>query len=104
MPGFSVSKNIGTSKTTEGAFTYATRLAWYPVSPTWSLVGEIVGASGEGTAPAEYRVGPRWEPNPHVVIALTYDQEFHSSTGAGFEMGLMLFTPPFFSVGGAHKK
>lgn len=39
-----------------------------------------------------------------MVIALTYDQEFHSSTGAGFEMGLMLFTPPFFSVGGAHKK
>ena len=77
-------------------------MAWSPVSafpPTWSLVGEITGAEGAGTAPAEYRVGPRWEPNAHVVVAVTYDAEFKGSHGAGWEAGLMLFTPPFFGAG-----
>ena len=93
MPGASVT-NHG-----KGIFTYTTRLAWYPESPTWSLVGEIVGAKGEGTSPPEYRAGFRFEPNPYAVFAITYDQEFSSLSGAGVEFGMMLFTPPFFGIG-----
>jgi hypothetical protein len=102
MPGFSVTRNLTsattTSNSTGGAFTYATRLAWYPISPNWSVVGEVLGAEGKGTSPAEYRVGPRWEPNQHVVIALTYDQEIGGHNGARFEVGVMLFSPPFFCI------
>ena len=99
MPGASVTRDIGPNETTGGAFTYATRLAWYPRGPLWSLVGEVVGAEGKGTAPAEYRVGLRWEPDPHAVFAFTYDHEFNGDNGAGFELGMMVFSPPFFSVG-----
>jgi hypothetical protein len=98
MPGASVSTNDESADS--WLFTYATRMAWYPVSPTWSAVGEIVGAEGPGAAPAEYRVGLRWEPNQHGVFALTYDTEFDGTTGAGWEIGMMLFTPPFFCIGG----
>lgn len=96
MPGASVSTDFGPENTTEPVFTYATRLAWYPTTPAWSLVGEVVGAEGAGTAPPEYRVGFRWEPNPYAVFALTYDQEFEGGDGgAGWELGMMLFSPPF---------
>lgn len=102
MPGFSATRNVATNTRinagTAWAFTYATRLAWYPISPKWSLVGEVVGAEGKGTSPPEYRVGPRWEPNQHVVIALTYDQEIGGSNGAKWELGAMLFSPPFFCI------
>jgi hypothetical protein len=98
MPGGSVT-NKG-----KGIFTYATRLAWYPTTPTWSVVGEIVGAEGQGTSPPEYRVGLRLEPNPYAVFALTYDQEFTTSSGAGWELGMMLFSPPFFGIGLSHPK
>lgn len=100
MPGVSVTTGYGTEDEAAWVFTYATRLAWYPTSPTWSVVGEIVGAEGDGTAPAEYRAGLRWEPNAHAVFALTYDQEFEGGdNGAGVEVGMMLFSPPFFGIG-----
>jgi hypothetical protein len=99
MPGISMNKDLASAEPATWLFTYATRLAWYPTAPTWSLVGEVVGAEGEGTAPPEYRVGFRWEPNPHAVFALTYDEEFGGSGGAGWEIGMMLFSPPFFCIG-----
>ncbi len=99
MPGASMTTDFGQENSTEWVFTYATRLAWYPTSPTWSIVGEVVGAEGEGTAPPEYRVGFRWEPNPYAVFAITYDQEFEGDAGAGWEIGMMLFSPPFFCIG-----
>jgi hypothetical protein len=99
MPGASVTRDFGEESSTVWAFTYATRLAWYPTAPTWSVVGEVVGAEGEGTSNPEYRVGLRWEPTQHAVFALTYDDEFGDRTGAGFELGMMLFTPPFFGIG-----
>lgn len=99
MPGASISTDVGTNETSSAIFTYATRLAWYPKSPTWSLVGEIVGAEGKGTASPEYRIGLRLEPNAHAVFALTYDDEFDGNDGAGWEIGMMLFTPPFFGIG-----
>jgi hypothetical protein len=99
MPGASVTTDFGPENTTAWVFTYTSRMAWYPASPTWSIVGEVVGAEGKGTAPAEYRAGLRWEPNPYAVFALTYDQEFKSNNGAGWEFGMMLFSPPFFCIG-----
>jgi hypothetical protein len=101
MPGASVSTDIGAEGEVAWLFTYATRLAWYPTSPKWSMVGEIVGAEGEGTAPPEYRVGLRLEPNQYAVFALTYDEELEGgNNGAGWEIGMMLFSPPFFCIGG----
>jgi hypothetical protein len=100
MPGASMTANYGPDDITSWIFTSTTRVAWYPTQPTWSLVGEVVGAEGEGTAPPEYRVGLRWEPNPYAVFALTYDAEFEGGDdGAGWEIGMMLFTPPFFGIG-----
>jgi hypothetical protein len=100
MPGASVTTDYGPDNTAAWLFTYTTRLAWYPTNPTWSLVGEVVGAEGKGSSPWEYRAGLRWEPNQHAVFALTYDDEFKGrGDGAGFEIGMMLFTPPFFCIG-----
>jgi hypothetical protein len=98
MPGFSASRNLNNEKGLSWTFTYATRLAWSPISPKWSIVGEVVGAEGKGTAPPEYRFGPRWEPNQYAVFALTYDQEFGGHNGAKFELGMMLFSPQFFCI------
>jgi hypothetical protein len=100
MPGFSASTEYGTDSSAAWTFTYATRLAWYPASPKWSVVGEVLGAEGPGTSPPEYRVGLRWEPNQHTVFAVTYDQEFGGANGARWEAGMMLFTPPFFCIRG----
>lgn len=96
MPGASVTKNYGSDNETAWAFTYATRLAYYPFSPMLSIVGEVMGSEGELNTPAEYRVGLRWEPSQYAVFAITYDHEFEGGTkGAGLEVGVMLFTPPF---------
>lgn len=99
MPGASVTFDQGNGTADRGAFTYSTRLAWYPTS-TWSLVGEVFGAEGGATTIPEYKIGPRWEPNQHVVLAVTYGQEFNGDNGARFEAGAMLFTPPFLKIGG----
>jgi len=104
MPGASITMDYGTRDVTAAAFTYSTRLAYYPTSPTWSIVGEVFGAEGDVTSIPEYKVGPRWEPNQHVVLALTYGQEFNGSNGAGWEVGAMLFSPPFLCLGGCDKQ
>lgn len=95
MPGASMTRHYGDEDETVWAFTYSTRLAWYPFNPELSIVGEIYSSEGELDVPVEYRVGLRWEPNQYAVFALTYDDEFKGSNGAGFEFGIMLFTPPF---------
>jgi hypothetical protein len=96
MPGASITKNYGSENETVWAFTYATRLAYYPFNPTLSIVGEVMGSEGELDVPAEYRVGLRWETSQYSVFAITYDHEFkNGTTGAGWEFGVMLFTPPF---------
>jgi len=95
MPGASMTRHYGDEDETVWAFTYSTRLAWYPFNPELSIVGEIYSSEGELDVPVEYRVGLRWEPNQYTVFALTYDDEFKGSNGAGFEFGIMLFTPPF---------
>ncbi|HET9950817.1 MAG TPA: hypothetical protein VFS09_03370 [Candidatus Eisenbacteria bacterium] len=95
MPGLSVTRQYGEGEETVGAFTYATRMAWYPTSPEISLVGEVYGSKGQTEATPEYRVGLRWEPSQSAVFALSYDDEFDGINGAGVEFGVMLFTPSF---------
>ena len=104
MPGASVTRDFGEEKTTAWAFTYATRLAYYPFSPTLSVVGETYGTMSKSIPKPEYRVGLRWEPNQYAVFALSYDNGFAGHKGGGFEIGMMLFSPPFFCIGDCGKK
>lgn len=103
MPGASTTVNYGEDKTTAWSFTYATRLAWYPIGPKGSIVGEIFGAEGQAPALPEYKIGLRWEPSQYAVFAVTWGQEFRGNNGAGLEFGVMLFTPPFVCLGGCGK-
>ena len=99
MPGASVTKHYGPEEKTAWAFTYSTRLAWYPYNPTLSVVGEIFGSEGNLNTRPEYRTGLRWEPDQYSVLAVSYSDELGGNHGAGWEVGLMLFTPPFFGIG-----
>jgi hypothetical protein len=98
MPGASVTRNFGVDEGTAAAFTYSTRLAWYPFDMETSIVGEVFGSEGEVRAIPEYKIGIRWEPNQYAVLALTYGEEFDGPKGAGFEFGMMFFTPPFLKL------
>jgi hypothetical protein len=100
MPGASMTVNYGETDDTSWAFTYATRLAWYPKGPELALVGEIYGVASDADARPEYKAGLRWEPTPNATFALTYGHEFNGSNGAGFEFGVMLFTPAFACFNG----
>jgi hypothetical protein len=104
MPGANVTRQYGPDSTTAWGFTYSTRLAWYPIGPKWSLVGEMFGTEGGVTAIPEYKIGVRWEPSQYAVFALTYGHEFKGTTGAGIEFGIMLFSPPFLCFKGCKKK
>lgn len=101
MPGVSFGKHLEEDGETEESvfsFTYSTRLAWYPMNPKWAIVGEVYGSAGKSNLPPEFKVGLRWEPSLYVNIAFTYDHRFDGSTGDGFEIGLMVFTPPFLKL------
>ena len=100
MPGATVTRQYGPDGTTAVGFTYSTRLAYAPWDPRWGLVGEVFGTEGEVEALPEYKIGIRWEPSQYATFAFTYGQEFKGNKGAGFEFGIMLFTPPFARLGG----
>nr|WP_214460498.1 hypothetical protein [Flavihumibacter fluvii] len=95
MPGASMTVDYGSKNMTAWGITYSTRLAWYPLGPKVSIVGEVFGMTGPAGSPTEYKGGLRWEPSQYAVFALTYGQEFKGNNGAGFELGVMIFTPPF---------
>lgn len=98
MPGASVTRDISEDEVSGWAFTYSTRLAYNPWGPKFSIVGEVFGSEGEtGTIP-EYKFGPRYDLSQYATFALTYGQEFNGNKGAGFELGVMLFTPPFAKI------
>lgn len=99
MPGYSLTKDYGEDNSTAWAYTYSTRVAWYPFNPEWAAVGEIYGTGGEVPFVAQYKFGVRWEPSQYAVFALTYGHEIHGENGAGVEFGVMLFTPPFARFG-----
>jgi hypothetical protein len=100
MPGGSYTFDSGTSEELGWSFTYSTRLAWYPKGPKTAIVGEVFGGVGQVETPAEFKTGLRWEPTQHATFALTYGQEFTSHLGAGWQLGMMLFTPPYFCIKG----
>ena len=100
MPGVSTTRDYGTQKVTVVSFTYSTRLAWYPFNDKGSVVGEMFGVMGGAAAVPEYKIGWRWEPSQYAVFAITYGNEINGHNGAGFEIGAMLFTPPFACLGG----
>jgi len=107
MPGVSLTRNYGEEKTDGWGFTYSSRLAWYPWHPKnakWSVVGEVFGSAGETGGLPEFKAGLRWEPSQYTVLAFTFGQEFGGNNGAGFELGVMLFTPPFACLAGCVEK
>ena len=99
MPGVSVTNKYDGEASSAWAFTYATRLAYYPFSPKLAAVGELFGSEGEVYSLPEYRLGLRWEPSQYANLALTYGSKFNGTRGAGFEFGIMIFTPPFACIG-----
>jgi hypothetical protein len=99
MPGVSMTRNYGANESTAWSFTYSTRLAWYAFGPNASFVGEVFGSKGQTVNHPDYKIGWRWEPSQYVVWAFTYGGEFNGTNGAGFEVGVMLFTPPFLCSG-----
>ncbi len=104
MPGVSYTRQYGVDDAPAWAFTYSARTAWYPKGPRIALVGELFGAEGEVVSIPEYKAGIRWEPDQFQTFALTYGPEFNGSNGARLEVGMMLFTPPFFCVRGCRPK
>jgi hypothetical protein len=106
MPGASVTRKYEKGKDEENnawGFTYSTRLAWYVFNERWAVVGEVFGTEGDVYAKPEYKIGVRWEPNQHAAWAFTYGQEFNGTEGAGFEIGVMIFTPQFACFGPCKK-
>lgn len=100
MPGVSRTDDYGDTKKTAWAFTYATRLAWYPFDPKLALVSEVFGTKGQVSSVPEFRTGVRWEPSQYANFALTYGNKTDYSPGAGWEIGIMLFTPRFACIKG----
>jgi hypothetical protein len=98
MPGASLTRKYQGEKY-NWAFTYSTRLAWYFYRSELAVVGEVFGTEGQVVAIPEYKIGIRWEPTQHLAIAATWGQEFNGMEGAGFEIGMMVFTPQFACFG-----
>ena len=101
LPGATVNLDHKQSNSTAWGFTYSSRLAVYKVIPHTALVGEVFGTAGEANSPFSYRAGFRYE-QPRWILAATYSSSFDGVSGAGFEIGLMIFTNPLF--GPNHKR
>jgi len=98
MPGGMVDFDYGNNKKTAWGFTYSTRIAIYKIIPQSAIVGEIYGTAGELYSEAEYKVGIRWEPNNTVIPAITYGAGVDGSSGPGFEIGVVIYTPQFLKL------
>ena len=95
MPGALVDLDYGNNKETAWGFTYSTRVAVYNVIPNTPIVGEVFGTEGQAYSKPEYKIGLRYEANSFIVPAISYGGCFDGSLGAGFEIGVMIFSPPF---------
>jgi len=98
MPGGMVDFDYGNSKEAAWGFTYSTRMAIYKIIPECAIVGEYYGTAGELYSTPEFKAGIRWEPNETVVSALTYGSAIEGLSGPGFEIGVIIFTPPFLKL------
>lgn len=104
MTGVTYKQHYGSDGNPAWSFTYSSRLAWYPFSPKWSMVGEVFGSEGQSVSIPQFKLGIRYEPNDNDVFSITYGQQFNGTQGALFEIGMMIYTPPFLSFGGRHKR
>lgn len=95
MPGAMVDFAYGDKKETAWGITWSTRLAIYKVIPKTGIVGEIYGTEGSAYSKPEFKVGLRWEPNDFIIPAITYSSGLNGSMGAGFEVGVIIFTPQY---------
>jgi len=98
MPGGMVDFDYGNNKKTAWGFTYSTRIAVYKIIPQSAIVGEIYGTAGEQYSKPEYKIGIRWEPNNTFVPAITYGSAIDGTRAAGFEIGVMIFSPQFLKL------
>jgi len=95
QPGALVDFDYGNNKETAWGFTYSTRVAIYRVIPQTAIIAELYGTEGKAYSKPEYRVGIRWEPNSYIVPAISYGSCFDGSPGAGFELGIVIYSPQF---------
>lgn len=95
MPGALVDFDHGNNRASSWGFTWSTRVAVYKIIPKTAIVGEAYGTEGQVSAMPEYKAGLRWEPNSFIVVAGTYGAQLNGDKGAGFELGVMIFTPQF---------
>lgn len=98
MPGGIVDFDYGNNKKTAWGFTYSTRIAVYKIIPQSAIVGEYYGTAGELYSEPEYKIGIRWEPNNTVVPAISYSSAVNGTPGAGFEIGVVIFSPQFLKL------
>jgi len=98
MPGGMVDFDYGNNKKTAWGFTYSSRMAIYKIIPESAIVGEIYGTAGEQYSKPEYKIGIRWEPNDTVIPAITYGSAMDGTRAAGFEIGVMIFSPQFLKL------
>ena len=98
MPGGMVDFDYGNNKKTAWGFTYTTRLAIYKVIPQSAIVGEYYGTAGELYSEPEYKIGIRWEPNNTVVPAISYGSAINGMRAAGFEIGIVIYSPQFLKL------
>lgn len=95
MPGVTYNKEYGINKVTATGLSYSTRVAIYKIIPKSSIVGEVFGVTGEAKAQPQYKVGVRYE-SKYLVAALSYGDGLEDNRGAGWEIGIMVFTLPWF--------
>lgn len=89
--------NIDYKKNKESAwgFTYSTRLTINEIIPKLNLVAEIYGTEGKAYSNPEFKAGLQWVPNDFIVPALTFGSQLNGISGAGFEIGVFILSPPF---------
>lgn len=95
MPGALVDLDYGNDKKTAWGFTYSSRIAIYKIIPKTAIVAEVYGTSGDAYSAPEYKVGLRWEPNDYIIPAVSFGSAIDGTKGAGFEIGIIIFTPQY---------
>lgn len=95
MPGGMVDFNPKNGAQTAWGFTWSSRLGIYKIIPKTAIVIEAYGTEGKASSPPEYKIGLRWEPNDFIVPAISYSSQMRGGYGAGFEIGVVIFSTQF---------
>jgi len=95
MPGAMVDFNPRDGDQTAWGFTWSTRMGIYKIIPKTAIVLEAYGTEGQAYSKPEYKIGLRWEPNDFIIPAITYGSQLPGGYGAGFEIGVVIFSPQF---------